>query len=141
MYVNSWGQPPLGDPGQANKLYINKGRQHGGWGETNSTATSWLKVRPVNAAGHSTLLSAQVRVFESNTRVLAGGGLRMIDGGSGFGCQNAYDAYFGLTAAVEKGVGAFDIEVRLAGAAEWTTKTKNPKLGGVKPNQVLIAQV
>jgi hypothetical protein len=65
----------------------------------------------------------------------------MIDGGSGFGCQNAYDAYFGLSASVKRGVEVFDVEVRVPGAKEWTTKVQNPKLGGVKPNQILVAQV
>merc|ERR1712086_1014601 len=99
----------------------------------------FLKVRPVNKQGHATMLGTQVRMFEAGTRVIAGGGLRYIDGGSGFGGQNSYDAYFGLGDAVKKGAKAFDVELRCPGG-EWLSKSTDPKLGGVAPNQVLVAK-
>ena len=81
MYVVNNGQA------NKNKLFRNDG-----------VSEAWLFVRPLDYAGHQTLLGATVVIF------LAAGGastgnplaLRTIDGGSGYCSQGAYDAHFGL---------------------------------------------
>jgi hypothetical protein len=57
-----------------------------------SYKSEWLFVRPLDASGHYTFHGATVRLLERSTGTLLG--LRTIDGGSGYGSQNAYDAHF-----------------------------------------------
>jgi len=98
LYVDTWA---FVGPHQRNRLLIN----HAGAGR-------WLKVRPLDAQGHATLLGAQVRVYEAGTRTLAAAPA-VIDGGSAFASQNAYDAYFGLSGSKATD---FDVEVQCSGA-------------------------
>jgi hypothetical protein len=67
-----------------------------------------------------------------------GGGRHVIDGGSGFGSQNFYDAFFGLGDAVDRGITFFDVEV-LCPHGIWLTKHSNSDLGNVSPEQLLTA--
>jgi len=125
MYVNTWGTPPLGNPPQANKLFMNKGALGDG------KVVPWLKVRPVSATGRASEIGTEVRLFNAGTRTPAS--VRMqTDGGSGFASQNAYDLYFGLSTPVSWGIKSFDIEVRCGGS--WMGKESYPELGGVEPN-------
>ena len=80
MYVTN-------DDGQANKLYRNDG-----------ASEAWLFVRPLDYAGHQTLLGATVAIFVAADGASTGNplALRTIDGGSGYGSHSAYDAHFGL---------------------------------------------
>lgn len=127
MYVCTWGTPPVGWPSQSNKVLINQGNY-----------SSWIKIRPLDENGHATLLNTEVRVFEAGTRTPAAA-LAQTDGGSGFCSQNAYDAYFGLSSAVKKGINSFDVEIRCPSKSygvpgKWVTKQTMPLLGGLKPN-------
>merc|ERR1711871_1318161 len=126
LFVDSWGTPPLGTSETTNQLYIN------GAG-FNTSAPAWLKVRPLNKNGHATLLGAEVRLFKAGSKVPLA--TRVIDGGSGFGPQNAYDAFFGLKG---NGTTAFDLEIRPPDGV-WVDKVVNPLLGGVLPYQVISA--
>lgn len=124
MYVDTYGTPPAGWPGQANKLLMNVGKN----------PEAWLKVRPVTQKGEATMLGTEVRLFEAGTRKSAS--VRMqIDGGSNFCSQSAYDAYFGLSKSIKGGAKLYDIEVRCGG--DWKGKEINPKLGGIEPNQTV----
>eukprot|EP00927_Polykrikos_kofoidii_P052083 TRINITY_DN45852_c0_g1_i1.p1 TRINITY_DN45852_c0_g1~~TRINITY_DN45852_c0_g1_i1.p1 ORF type:complete len:512 (+),score=68.03 TRINITY_DN45852_c0_g1_i1:65-1600(+) len=128
IYMDSFGPDPKYCPGCTlnNSYLINK-----------VDVLHWLKVRPVTENGFATLLGAEVRLFEADTKIRASV-RQQIDGGSGFASQNAYDAYFGLGTSVARGVDQFDIEVRCGGP--WITKVDNPALGGVKPNQIVTAK-
>lgn len=126
MVVNTWGTPPFGWPSQEDKVLMNQAK-----------IGAWLKVRPVDENGHATVLGQEVRLYHAGTRTPASVRAQ-IDGGSAFCSQNGYDAYFGLTSAVEAGAKAFDIEVRCGKA--WITKELHAELGGVTPNQTVQVQ-
>lgn len=132
-YVESFGESDF-CPGceAANEMLLNK-----------RPSIHWLKVRPLTQRNHSTLIGAEVRVFEAGTKNPVS--VRMqIDGGSGFASQNEYDVYFGLGTAVAKGVTTFDVEIRCPKVEDmpmvWIDKNCNPALGGVAKNQVLAVQ-
>lgn len=74
---------------------------------------AWLKVRPVGRKG-ATLIGAEVSVMESASGQAAAARAQ-IDGGSAFCSQNAYEAYFGLSAAVARGASTFDVVVHCSG--------------------------
>ena len=71
----------LSNFGAANVLYLNTNR-----------ATTTLFVRPVSTQGYTTMFGATVNLYLSDTSAFVA--TRMIDGGSGYASQNAYDAQF-----------------------------------------------
>jgi hypothetical protein len=121
FHLNSWDA--VFGLRQTNRLMVNEG----------VPAYNWLKVRPVNANGHATLMGAQARVFEAGTQTKVGVH-RHTDGGHCFGSQDAYDIFFGLS---QSSASHFDVEVQCGGA--WITKADQPSLGNVAPNQVVTA--
>jgi len=121
LHLNSWDA--LLGLRQANRMVLQEG----------APAYNWLKVRPVTARGHATLLGAQARVFEAGTRTPVGVH-RHTDGGHCFGSQDAYDIFFGLSSS---SADHFDVEVQCGG--EWITKEEQPSLGNVVANQVVTA--
>lgn len=121
VYLNSWDFITGAAP--HNRLLIQEGEP----------AYNWLKVRPVKENGHPTLVGAQVRLFVAGTQTPAS--VRMhADGGHCFGGQDSGEVYFGLS---EFPGSNFDVEVRCGGS--WITKTSQPNLGDVAPNQAVEA--
>merc|ERR1712046_377581 len=81
MYVANYGTFPLP---KSNKLLLNDAK-----------VEKWLKVRMVSADKKLNAFGAEVRVLETGSAKQVGV-QAIVDGGSGFASQNAYDVYFGL---------------------------------------------
>jgi len=107
----------------------------------NNKSGSWLKVRPLNSEGAQSSYGSRVLLYLAGTDTLVAS--RQIDGGHGTGCQDAYDAYFGIPAG---DTNCYDIEVHfvLRGDPLGTgtnqpivvNKEINPDLGGILPDDV-----
>ena len=80
-------------------------------------------MRPLTLQGHPTLLGATVRLTIAGASTLVGA--RAVDGGSGYGSQNAYGAHFGLGGAIAAGATGYDVALRVAGAAAFVTVALN----------------
>jgi len=103
----------------------------------NQTIAQWLKVRVVSEAGHLTAYGAQVHIYDAETKVRSAASAS-VDAGQQWR-QEAYDVYFGLTRAAERGTRSFDLELTCGGRSS-LTKLDDPKLGGVAPNQLLVVK-
>ncbi len=117
----------LTDAAGAVSLYRNDRDNHHG-----------LNVRPLDANGHFTCFGTQVRIYDAGTTTLLA--MRQIDGGHGTGCQDMYDAHFGLDPDH-----AYDLEIRftqkIGDSSIIVNKNTNPDLGGIRPCNVDLGYV
>ena len=97
-----------------------------------------LKVRVLDSYGHFTCFGAQVRLYDSITSSLVA--MRQVDGGHGAGCQDMYDAHFGVDPD-----NRYDIEVRFmrkdGGEQIILNAANTPGLGDVIPRYVDLGYV
>lgn len=101
--------------------------------QNNQNDDNFLFVRPLDEKGRLNRHGTIVRIFRAGTNALVG--TRIIDGGSSYYSQNAYDAHFGLPSA-----GTYDIEVNFPGGTV-IDKNTNPLLGNVRPANTHYVEV
>ena len=96
-------------------------------------------IRPTDALGNMNCAGAQVLLRDHTTKQLVG--MVQIDGGSGRGCQNQYDAHFGVPNSTNE----YDIEVRFTrnrgGEQVIVDGTVNPDLDGVSAGDVDLGRI
>ena len=90
-----------------------------------------IRVRVTDARGHAVRAGAEVRVYQSGTRLLLGA--RPVDSGSGYNAQNDIPLHFGIASA-----GRVDIEVTWPGGSRTPVRTAGVAVPSARPIVIRI---